>query len=150
MSNKKLSGKALVIQLTREEMRIGLTRLGQANPELQASVILPAPEGAVEDGEIRNLAAVKDALRPVLEDTAFRHVHRAVFVLCTSRVISAQTNVSSKQKGTRLNQILQANMDEYFPVQTEDYLLTWEDIGRAEDSEFRERPSSSGPCPVFW
>ena len=138
MSNKKLSGKALVIQITREEIRIGQMRLGQANPELQASLLLPTPEGAVEDGEIRNLTALKDALRPALEDPVFRRTRRCVFVLCSSRVISASTKLPAKQKGARLGQVLQANMDEYFPVQTEDYLLTWEHAGYTMEDGFRE------------
>lgn len=139
MSNKKLSGKALVIQITREETRIGLVRLGQTNPDLQASLILPTPEGAVEDGEIRNLTAMKDILRPALEDPVFRRVRRCVFVLCSSRVISATTKIPAKQKNARLNQLLHANMDEYFPIQTEDYLLTWETAGLVETDGFKEK-----------
>ena len=138
MSTKKLTGKALVIQITREEIRIGLMRLGQVNPELQASLLLPTPEGAVEDGEIRNLTALKDALRPALEDPTFRRVRRTVFVLCSSRVISSSARLPAKQKGARLGQVLQANMDEYFPVQTEDYLLTWEHVGYAMDGSLKE------------
>lgn len=138
MSKKKLSGKALVIQITREEIRIAQMRLGQAAPEIQASVLLPTPAGAVEDGEIRNLTALKDALRPALEDPVFRRTHRTVFVLCSSRVISGTTRLPAKQKGKRLEQVLQANMDEYFPVQTDDYLLTWEHAGYVSDDGFRE------------
>lgn len=138
MSNKKLSGKALVIQITREQTRVGLVRLGQTNPELQASVVLPTPDGAVEDGEIRNLTDMKDLLRPVLEDPVFRRVHRCVFVLCSSRVISSSAKLPAKQKGKRLDQVLRANMDEYFPIQTEDYLLTWEQVGQTVTDGFKE------------
>lgn len=138
MSKKKLSGKALVIQITREEIRVAQMRLGQVKPEIQASVILPTPAGAVEDGEIRNLTALKDALRPALEDPVFRRTRRTVFVLCSSRVISGTTRLPAKQKGKRLEQVLQANMDEYFPVQTDDYLLTWEHAGYVTDDGFRE------------
>ena len=138
MSNKKLSGKALVIQITREETRVGLVRLGQANPDLQASVILPTPDGAVEDGEIRNLTDMKDLLRPVLDDPVFRRIHRCVFVLCSSRVISSSAKLPAKQKGKRLDQVLRANMDEYFPIQTEDYLLTWEQVGQTVTDGFKE------------
>ena len=138
MSKKKLSGKALVIQITREEIRVAQMRLGQGDPEMQASVLLPTPDGAVEDGEIRNLTALKDALRPALEDPVFRRTRRTVFVLCSSRVISGTTRLPAKQKGKRLEQVLQANMDEYFPVQTDDYLLTWEHAGYVSDEGFRE------------
>lgn len=138
MSKKKLSGKALVVQITREEIRIAQMRLGLAKPEIQASVIIPTPVGAVEDGEIRNLTALKDAMRPALEDPVFRRTRRTVFVLCSSRVISETTRLPAKQKGKRLEQVLQANMDEYFPVQTDDYLLTWEHGGYVTDDGFRE------------
>lgn len=139
MSKKKLSGKALVIQITREETRIALMRLGQANPEIQASIILPTPAGAMEDGEVRNLTALKDILCPALEDPVFRRVRRAVFVLCSSRVISETARLPAMKKGKRLEQILQANMDEYFPtVQTEEYLLTWEHAGYRVDGALRE------------
>ena len=43
MNNCKLSGKGLVIQLSREETRIALMQLGAAESQILHSTVVPTP-----------------------------------------------------------------------------------------------------------
>ena len=71
MSNCKLSGKGLVVQLTRDTLRVALTQLGNAEGNLLHTVTFPMPAGAVEDGEIRDYPAVLALLKAAVSDPAF-------------------------------------------------------------------------------
>ena len=49
---KKISGRAFVILLEREEIRIAQMNLGASTPQIQETTLLPKPDVAVEDGVI--------------------------------------------------------------------------------------------------
>ena len=44
MQKKKMSGKALVIQLTARELRVARMTLGTAMPQIVKSAVVPLPE----------------------------------------------------------------------------------------------------------
>jgi len=131
--SKKLSGKGLVIQLSSDKIRIAKTNLGAAMPQLQASFVADLPEGAVEDGVIHNLEAVSLTLQQALTDPELRRIKRAVFVLCTTQVIAEQTTMPQVAV-SKLDKMLEANMDMYFPVDTQNYHLAWQLVDKKNEN----------------
>lgn len=125
MSKCKITGKVLIIQLGRDETQIALMGKGS---EILHSAIVPTPVGAVEDGVIRNPDAVRGMLKTALKTPEFKHVRQAVFSLCTSQVI-AETVTIPDLPVQKVEKLLQANVDTYFPVDMQDYQLVWEIIG---------------------
>lgn len=132
MKKKKLSGKALVIQLDKYQMRVARMGLSDVNAPPLASAIVPVPEGAVDDGAILNMEAMIDLLKTTLAASEFRGTRRAVFCLSTSQIIGEQITVPIVSE-SRLQKLLESNMDVYFPVNTADYRLVWQVIGPAEN-----------------
>lgn len=134
MSNQKLSGRALVVQITEREIRIAQMTLG--SDAISEQVILPTPPNAVEDGQLVGLDALRDAMQPVLRQGLFRRCRKVVFSLCSTQVISESVTVPAVKKQQRLGQMLLANMDEYFPIDPGEYQLSWESVGveQREDS----------------
>lgn len=130
--SKKLSGKGLVIQLSSDKIRIAKTNLGAAMPQLQASFVADLPEGAVEDGVIHDLEAVREVLKNALATEELRRMKRVVFVLCTTQVIAEETTLP-RMAVSKLDKMLQANMDMYFPVETQNYHLTWQLVNKQND-----------------
>jgi Tfp pilus assembly PilM family ATPase len=116
MSKQKLSGRALVVQITEREIRIAQMTLG--SDAISTQVILPTPPNAVEDGQLVGLDALRDAMEPVLRQG-----------LCSTQVISESVTVPAVKKQQRLGQMLLANMDEYFPIDPGEYQLSWEGVG---------------------
>ena len=127
MSKQKLSGRALVVQITEREIRIAQMTLGSG--AISEQVILPTPPNAVEDGQLVGLDALRDAMEPVLRQGLFRRCRKVVFSLCSTQVISESVTVPAVKKQQRLGQMLLANMDEYFPIDPGEYQLSWESVG---------------------
>lgn len=136
MSKCKITGKVLSIQLGREETRVALI----AGSEILHSVSLMTPEGAVEDGEIRDLEAVRDLLKRALREPDFKRVRQAVFTLCTTQVITSDPQTVPDLAEAKLEKLVAANMDTYFPIDIQDYNVVWQVIGpKTGDSGIKEQ-----------
>lgn len=135
MSKQRLSGRALVVQITEREIRIAQMTLG--SDVISERVILPTPPNAVEDGQLVGLDALRDAMEPVLRQGLFRRCRKVVFSLCSTQVISESVTVPAVKKQQRLGQMLLANMDEYFPVDPGEYQLSWESVGVEQREDAR-------------
>ena len=135
MRNIKLSGRALVVQITEREIRIAQMTLG--SDAISEQVILPTPPNAVEDGQLVGLDALRDAMEPVLRQGLFRRCRKVVFSLCSTQVISESVTVPAVKKQQRLGQMLLANMDEYFPIDPGEYQLSWEPVGVEQREDAR-------------
>lgn len=135
MSMQRLSGRALVVQITEREIRIAQMTLG--SDAISERVILPTPPNAVEDGQLVGLDALRDAMEPVLRQGLFRRCRKVVFSLCSTQVISESVTVPAVKKQQRLGQMLLANMDEYFPIDPGEYQLSWETVGVEQREDAR-------------
>lgn len=137
MSKKLINGKILAIQLGRNETQLAL--IGK-NSEILHGITVPTPMGAVEDGMIHNQEAITELLQQAMQTPEFKGVRQVVFSLCTSQVIMETTTTPDLPKA-KLEKLIQANADMYFPVDIRDYRLVWEvvdvkknDVGTKEAS----------------
>lgn len=130
MSKCKITGKALSIRLGREGTQIAL--IGK-NGEILHSTGVETPAGAVEDGAIRNYESVRQMLRGALKAPEFRHTRQVVFSLCTTQVITDTVFVPDLG-GAKLEKLLMANVDMYFPVDMHDYHVVWQVIGSKQEA----------------
>lgn len=149
MSMQRLSGRALVVQITEREIRIAQMTLG--SDVISERVILPTPPNAVEDGQLVGLDALRDAMEPVLRQGLFRRCRKVVFSLCSTQVISESVTVPAVKKQQRLGQMLLANMDEYFPIDPGEYQLSWESVGveQREDARLLRVQLWAVPCAML-
>lgn len=125
MSKSLISGKVLAIQLGREQSRIALVG---ANGDVLHSTVVPTPAGAVEDGAIRNQEAVRKMLKAATTAKEFKNTRKAVFVMAASQVITETVTVSNLLE-QKLEKLLTANADMYFPVDMKEYQMVWQVIG---------------------
>ena len=134
MSKCKITGKVLSVRLGRDETQLLL--VGK-NSEILYSASIPTPEGAVDDGMIRNPDAVRDMLKTALQVPELKRVRQVVFSLCTTQVISELAHTPDLP-AAKLEKLLQSNADMYFPVDTRDYQLVWEVLGPKGDGSTKE------------
>ena len=125
MSKVKITGKVLSIRIGRDSTHIAL--VSQKGEVLHVAGY-DTPVGAVEDGAIRNYEAVLDMLRMAVKEPEFRHVRQAVFCLCTTQVITEVVSVP-ELANAKLEKLLMANVDMYFPVDMQDYHVVWQVVG---------------------
>lgn len=123
--NVKITGKVLVIQLGRVESQLALV---QGGTEVLYSAVLATPMGAVEDGMIQNPEAVQRMLKEALREPELKRVRKVVFTLCTSQAITEKVTTPDLS-GAKLEKLILANADMYFPLDVQDYRLAWEIIG---------------------
>ena len=125
MSKSLISGKVLAIQLGRGQCRIALVG---ANGDILHSAEVPTPAGAVEDGAIRNQEAVRKMLKAATSVKEFKNTRKTVFVMATSQVITEIVTVPNLPE-QKLEKLLTANADMYFPVDMKEYQRDWQVIG---------------------
>ncbi len=136
MSKCKITGKVLVIRLGGQETQIAYVDSGKQI--ILESAILQTPEGAVEDGVIRDSEAVCEMLKEALHTPEFKNIRQVVFSLCTSLVI-AETATTPDLPDAKLEKLLEANADVYFPVDMQDYHMVWQVVGpKKKSSELKE------------
>lgn len=124
MSKCKITGKKLVIQLGRTDTQI----VAMNGSTILYGKTYETPVGAVEDGMIRNQEAVRELLKGAMKEPEFKGIRQVVFTLCTSQAIS-EVVATPDLPASRLEKLLQANVDMYFPVDMHDYKLVWQVIG---------------------
>lgn len=128
--------KVLYIQLNREEARFAtLTGSG----ELINSHILPIPAGAVYDGEIQDVEAIKALVKKILRRPEYKDCRKVTFSLSTSRVAQVTEDQIPNLPAKNLEKLIQANKDMYFKdIDMKDYKLQWQIIGPKLRSGQRE------------
>ena len=135
MSNL-MKGKALVIQIGDDETRVACLTLGAKVPQVLDSTVFATPEGAVQDGVIQNLEALRMQLSLEMDmHPEFRKARKAVFVLQSTQVISQSISVPQVKNKKRVEQLVQTNADLYFPVDITGYQLTWQVVGHTNVDE---------------
>ena len=125
MSKSLISGKVLAIQLGRDQTSVAL--IG-ANGDVLHTTVVPTPAGAVEDGVIHNQEAVRKMLKTAVSAREFKGSRKAVFLMATSQVITETVTVPNLTE-QKLEKLLLANADMYFPVDMKEYQMTWQVIG---------------------
>ena len=129
---KKLSGRAMVIELDSAEIRIAQVQLGASAPKIQQSSVLSTPLGAVEDGAILDPEALRGSLQAVLSAPEWLRVRKVVFSLCSTQVLSDTTTIPF-MSDRQIDKMLTSNQDMYFPVDMNDYHLVWAHAGETQD-----------------
>lgn len=128
MSKCKISGKVLSIRLGRDETQLVL--LGKDSQILYHTAVA-TPAGAVEDGMIRDMEAVRSMLKAALTTAELKRVRQCVFSLTTTQVIT-DTITTPDLPMAKIEKLIQANMDMYFPVDMREYHLVWQPVGPAK------------------
>ena len=88
MSKQKLTGRVLVVQIDRDNIRLAQTVPGASGLQLRSRKSVPTPPGAVEDGYILKPEPLRELLATVLADPDYRRIRRVVFTIQTTRIVS--------------------------------------------------------------
>lgn len=81
------------------------------------------PDGAVEDGMIRDIGAVAETIRTTLAEEMIT-TDSVTFVLSSSRVATKEVILPAVKKD-KIQDLVNANATDYFPVNINDYVLSY-------------------------
>jgi len=136
MLNKR-SGKTLIFRMDRDEIRIALLNLSHTDPIAEFTTVIKTPEGAIEDGDIKRPDLLEEAIKAVLNLPQYKKHKKAIFTICTGQVITETVTIPAVSE-KKLEKMLQANLDMYFPVSTADHHLVYQILDTLDGEEGRE------------
>lgn len=120
MANNK---KVLSIDITNESITIvEMTAAPKKESNVHNVIILETPEDSYEDGVIKQPDKIANAIR---EELTARGIHNknAIFVLSSTKIVNREVMIPFV-KENKIRGIINANSQEYFPVNIEDYVVS--------------------------
>lgn len=114
----------LTIEIGNEFIKICDSEVVRKNVvSVHNAISVPTPDGAVEDGLVRDINAVADTIRTALSDEMITS-DSVTFVLSSSRV-AAKEVIIPFVKRDKIQGLVNANASSYFPVNINDYVLSY-------------------------
>lgn len=118
------NSKVLTIDITNENITIiEATASQKKQTYIHNAMIFETPEGAYEDGYIKDKDLVGAAIREQLNSNGVTNKN-AIFVLSSTKIVSREVLIPAVADN-KIPGIINANASEYFPVNIEDYVVAF-------------------------
>lgn len=118
------NSKVLTIDITNENITIiEATASQKKQTYIHNAMIFETPEGAYEDGYIKDKDLVGSAIRGQLNSNGITNKN-AIFVLSSTKIVSREVMIPAVADN-KIPGIINANASEYFPVNIEDYVVAF-------------------------
>lgn len=96
--------------------------------QIEKTFSFVTPAGSVDDGMILNAESYGKALTEQLELHGFRSMKDVVFLITSSRIAAREVTVPPV-KDKQLGDLIKSNAADYFPINIDDYQITYTRIG---------------------
>lgn len=123
----------LSIELSERLIKVSQTVQRKNSVHVLDGFMFLTPEGAVQDGQLQNLDALRAAIRAKLDERGIK-AKKVVFSLSSGRVATREVMLPPI-KETRIKAMVEANAAEYFPVDISKYHITYSLLERIEKGE---------------
>lgn len=119
-----MASKTLTIEISNDLIRLcEVSHAGTKSITVHKAVTVPTPEGAVEDGFLKDVSAVSTSIKMALSDNLLT-TKDVIFTVLSTKIASKEA-VLPNVKSKKLDELIRVNAAEYFPVNNiEDYSLT--------------------------
>lgn len=128
------SGKVLSIDITNESITIiELTASQKKQSYIHNVIIFETPEDSYEDGILKEPEKIANAIREQLVARGISN-RNAIFVLSSTKIVNREVMIPFV-KENKIRGIINANSQEYFPVNIEDYVVSHSVLETVTDEE---------------
>ena len=128
--------KILSIEAEASQVRVAEIEVRGKKGRIFNCFCIPAPQGAVEDGQIRDTKSLGEALKGELVQRKIR-TKKAFFATGSTRIASREIRIPMVKKN-KIQSIIEANATDYFPIDVSKYMLSYSVI----DVEAEKTPDS--------
>lgn len=118
-----MASKTLTIEVGNEFIKICEMQKNKNTVMVHHATSVQTPADTVEDGLVRDIGQVADAIRRALTEEQIM-TKEVTFVLNSSRVATKEV-ILPLVKRERIQELVNANASEYFPVNIDDYVLSY-------------------------
>lgn len=101
-------------------------------------ICFDTPKNAIEDGYIRDMEAIAGILKDKLREAGIRN-HKLVFTIASTKIANREVIIPFVKKN-RIQDIVNVNAEEYFPIDISKFIITYniyERITGVEDKSLR-------------
>ena len=129
--------KILSIEVEASQVRVAEIEVRGKKGKIYNCFCIPAPQGAVEDGQIRDTKSLGEVLKEKLSQRKIR-TKKVYFATGSTRIASREVRIPFV-KANRIQSIIEANATDYFPIDVSKYVLSYSVIDvesqKAEDEK---------------
>lgn len=115
--------KILSIEAEASQIRVAEVEVRGKKGKIHNCFCIPAPQGAVEDGQIRDTKTLGENLKAELSQRKIR-TKKVYFATGSTRIASREVRIPFV-KANRIQSIIEANATDYFPIDVSKYVLSY-------------------------
>lgn len=113
--------KILTIEIDTAQIRVA--EVDSRGQHIYRCFVLPVPQGAVDDGQIRDTKSLGKLLKEELIAQGIK-TRKVFFVAGSSRIASREVRIPFVKKD-RIQSIIQENATDYFPIDISSYVISY-------------------------
>lgn len=115
--------KILSIEAEASQIRVAEVEVRGKKGKIHNCFCIPAPQGAVEDGQIRDTKTLGENLKAELSQRKIK-TKKVYFATGSTRIASREVRIPFV-KANRIQSIVEANATDYFPIDVSKYVLSY-------------------------
>ena len=115
--------KILSIEVEASQVRVAEIEVRGKKGRIYNCFCIPAPQGAVEDGQIRDTKSLGEILKDELSQRKIK-TKKVYFSTGSTRIASREVRIPFG-KTNRIQSIVEANATDYFPIDVSKYVLSY-------------------------
>ena len=118
-----MASKTLTIEIGNEFIKVCEAQVNKNNVMVHHAISVQTPQDTVEDGFVKDITQVSEAIGRALTQEQIT-AKEVTFVLNSSRVATKEV-IIPYVKMDKVQELINANASEYFPVNIDDYVLSY-------------------------
>jgi len=124
------------IEIGESKTRAAVLSMGKKKQHIRKAVVFDTPKNAMEDGYIRDYSIFAEQLLLKLREANIK-AKDLVFAISSNKVISREVSVTAV-KEKMLKSIVMSEVDEYFPMDLSEHIISYSIIGHdVESGQYR-------------
>ena len=132
-----MAKKVVVVRVGTETIRIVHMDNTPDNPTVYGCVRVPTPQGAVEDGEVKNIMDVSRRIKQACQEKGIT-TKDVIFSLASSKIANRETTIPLV-KDSKIQGIVDAKVGDLFPMDKDRYIFSYVKQGGSRTAEVGEK-----------
>lgn len=132
-----MAKKLIVVRVGSQTIRIVHMDNSQTNPTVYGCVRVPTPQGAVVDGEVKNIMDVSRRIRQACLEKGIT-TKDVIFSLASPKIANRETTIPFV-KDSKIQELVMAKVGDMFPIDKDRYIFSYVKQGDGRDAREHEK-----------
>lgn len=136
-----MAKKLVVVRVGSQTIRIVHMDNSQTNPTVYGCVRVPTPQGAVVDGEVKNIMDVSRRIRQACLEKGIT-TKDVIFSLSSPKIANRETTIPFV-KDSKIQELVMAKVGDMFPIDKDRYIFSYVKQGDGRDAQEHEKAANN-------